>query len=351
MSGRIETARRRTTSRRHLRIVGLLTASLVLFPAAVSAQSDETCATLRTRIDAFAQGGGAGQAALAIRQNQAELDRVRSYSDDSGCNGDSVFDDPDSPECHTLLRRAEELRRTIARLSAEAGQGSSDEERRAAIEDYNASCSNGGTDAALPTPDTLVPVDPDAPPGPAAAPARADRVARVLCVRHCDGAYYPLAVDVPTDKLEGMDQLCQAQCPEAQSSLYTDPDGDVAKAQALDGTSYSALPTAFRFEKDTSPTCACRAPGESWAQTLAKAQAMIETHKGDVVVTPEIQARMALPELAAAPEAKPTKPSHGRAPSKRARSAPPQAPPALDAETANPGEDLTRAFRRSVPTL
>ena len=147
----------------------------------------------------------------------------------------------------------------------------------------------------MPTPDTLVPVDPDAPAGAAPPPPPVDRVARVYCVRHCDGAYYPLAVDVAKDKLEGLGQLCQAQCPGAESSAYSDADGDVAKAQAADGTTYDALPAAFRFQKETSPTCSCRGAGENWAQTLAKAETMIEAHKGDVIVTPEIQARMETP--------------------------------------------------------
>ena len=350
MSGRQTTADRRTTRWARPSIIGLLFASIVLVPSAASAQTAD-CAALRARIEVAGRSPQAGGSDVALCQSRTEYDRLRAYADDSGCNGGSLFDDADSPECHALLEREDRLRQTIERLSTQGPQGGGDDERRAAIEDYNATCTGGGSDAALPTPDAVVPVDPDAPAGPSPSPAPVDRIARVYCVRHCDGAYYPLAVDVPKDKLGGMDQLCQAQCPNAQASAFSDVDGNVAKAQAADGSTYDALPAAFQFQKTTSATCSCRGPGESWAQTLAKAETMIEAHNGDVIVTPEIQARMDVP--LSAPEAKPgaAKPKPSKATPKRAKGASPKTPPTADAATPNPGEDLTRAFRQSVPTL
>ena len=329
---------------------GLLFAAIALAPGTSSAQAVD-CAALRARIDAGGLAADAGQADLAMRQNRAELDRVRAYAQDSGCSGGSPFDDPDSPECHALLGREQQLRQTIDRLGAEGQPGIGGEERRAAIEDYDASCTGSGPEAALPPADAVVPVDPDAP--PAAAPAPPDRVVRVYCVRHCDGAFYPLAVDVPKDKVGGLDQLCQAQCPNAESSVFSDMGGDVAKAVANDGSTYDALPTAFRFEKETSPTCSCRGPGRSWAETLAKAETMIEAQRGDVTVTPEVQARLETP--LPPPDRKPgaAKPATARPAVKRAKAQPARSPsPAgADAGQPNPGEELTRAFRRSAQPL
>ena len=107
-------------------------------------------------------------------------------------------------------------------------------------------------------------------PGTGRRPSRHPAPPLVLCVRHCDGAYYPLATDVPPDRLGDMDRLCQAQCPAAASSAYAGRDSDdIADATAVDGTRYSDLPTAFQFRKGATETCACRAPNQSWAEALA----------------------------------------------------------------------------------
>ncbi len=178
--------------------------------------------------------------------------------------------------------------------------------RRLLVDQFNASCAE--TDEAASPPDmsgpallpgledapTLMPVDPDA---PAASPdAVKPKLSRVMCVRQCDGAYYPLAVDVAPDRVDGLDQLCKAQCPNAQASAYTlRGDDDIGQAVASDGSSYQALPSAFAFQKASVPACSCRAPHASWAETLAQAETMLEPQKGDVTVTPAIAASMARP--------------------------------------------------------
>ena len=316
-------------------LLGLL-AVLALDPGAAQAQAVD-CTALRDAIDAAGRPGGSGSYDAAMRQQRDEITHTRSYADEVGC-GDGAFDDPDAAQCRGLARRIDLLQTALRRLEDQASGGdpTADDRRRALQEQFNAACSTEGD----PPPATL-PVDPDRP----AVPAAATRSARVLCVRHCDGAYYPLAVDVPSDRLGDMDRICQAQCPAAESSAYAGDGGeDVSDATASDGTRYAALATAFQFRKGETKACACRAPHQTWAEALAGAEALLEPYEGDVTVTAALAASMARP----VPPPQRTTPARlsSPVPRKAARKAalPPIAVPA-------PDSDVTRQFRRSDPTL
>ena len=195
-------------------------------------------------------------------------------------------------------------------------------------------------------PPVLVPVDPDMPvdPDAPAGPAAKQRSARVFCVRRCDGAFYPLAVDVLSDWMGDMDRICQAQCPASASAAYAGEGADdVADAVASDGSPYSALPGAFKFRHGSTPACACRAPHQSWADALAGADALLEPHEGDVTVTAALSAAMARPARSPGKATSAAPVSPGKVP--RRTKAPVVVPPATPSPVLD--RDLTREFRRS----
>lgn len=336
--------------RRVAPLLGLI-AAFVLPPGAARAQSVD-CTALREEIEASGRPDDAGRFDVALRQQRDEIGRTRAYADQTGC-GDGVFDDPNSPRCRALARRIGTLEAGLQRLEDRAARGdpADDEHRRSLQDRFETECGieRASTDPSVVT----MPVDPGPSPDPdAPAPASPARSAVVLCVRHCDGAYYPLAADIASDRLGDMDRICQAQCPAAESSAYAGHDSDdVAGALASDGTRYTDLAAAFQFRKGTSQACACRAPKQSWAETLAGAEAMLETHKGDVTVTPALAAAMAQPgpvPLAGRPApAKPVVPA--KKASRKAVPSPIVVP--VPAPSPDPALDLTREFRRSGPTL
>ncbi len=339
---------RHASRRRAAPLLGLL-AALVLLPVRAGAQETD-CAGLRADIEAAdGAGGGSGRYAVALRQQRDEIARTRAYADQSGC-GDGFFDDPDSVQCRALNRRIDVLQIALQRLQdqAERDGAGEDERRRALREDYNARCTTASAEPGVP--DATMPVDPgnpEAPPAP--APASPARSAVVLCVRQCDGAYYPLAVDVASDRLGDMDRVCRAQCPAAQASAYAGRSSeDVANAVNTEGTRYADLATAFQFRKTTSSTCSCRARDQSWAEALAGAEAMIEPHKGDVTVTPALAAAMmARPAAVPSRTVRPAKTPPRKAGTPATAPAADETVPPADAS----GRDLTREFRRSVPPL
>ncbi len=354
---------------------GVIALSVLLgLPAVTSAGAQNVdCAALRAEIDALRRPIDADRPEVAIRQQRLELQHDRDTMEDLGCNLPAGLDDPDQPQCRTMARRVQRLEDGLQRLESQAtGAGPDDPDRRRSLTDqFNATCAVSGDETAarpdlsgpavLPGPEdapTMMPVDPDVPAGP--PDASRSKLSRVICVRQCDGAFYPLAVDVSPDHLDGLDQICKAQCPNAQASAYSlRADDDIGQAVAADGSTYQALPSAFAYQKATLPACSCRAANTSWAETLAQAETMLEPQKGDVTVTPALAASMARPVVkppaAASAQAAASMLAQKPASIKKAARKKPTptstAADSPDATIANPGVDITRQFRRAAPTL
>jgi transposase len=115
-----------------------------------------------------------------------------------------------------------------------------------------------------------------------------------VCVRSCDGAFFPVSYfGAPSDALE---QACRLLCPHTGVALYSFPfGGTIDQAVSPAGEPYSHLPNAGKFQQTYDPACSCRAPGQSWAEALAPAQAKYRRHSQDVVVSAEAAERMSRP--------------------------------------------------------
>jgi len=120
---------------------------------------------------------------------------------------------------------------------------------------------------------------------------------RTVCVRTCDGYYFPISFETTPDRFREDEQTCQRMCPAADVSLYTyhNPGEEIAQSVSLNGRLYTELPTAFQYRKAISPACSCRRPGESWLEAL-KANGPDDTlAPGDVVVTDRNANRLSQP--------------------------------------------------------
>ena len=100
---------------------------------------------------------------------------------------------------------------------------------------------------------------------------------RTICVRTCDGFYFPIRQRGSSLTTTIDADLCQASCPSAEVKLYLQPlEKDVDTAVSVDGTAnYTALPNAFRYRTSLEPTCGCRPADKSWADTLAAAEQIL----------------------------------------------------------------------------
>jgi Protein of unknown function (DUF2865) len=114
-----------------------------------------------------------------------------------------------------------------------------------------------------------------------------------VCVRACDGGFFPVPYVGDTDSLA---KICQALCPNADVQLYSMPfGGTIDEATSTTGQPYSQSPNASEFEQAHHASCSCRRPGESWAEALANAEARYGSHSHDIVVTPELSEQMSRP--------------------------------------------------------
>ena len=84
---------------------------------------------------------------------------------------------------------------------------------------------------------------------------------RTLCVRSCDGYYFPISFATPPRDLKRDAAACQALCPGQEVALYVRPggDGEGSPQVSLSGVPYSALPTAFRYRSEYDRSCTCGA--------------------------------------------------------------------------------------------
>ena len=117
---------------------------------------------------------------------------------------------------------------------------------------------------------------------PPSAPA-----SQPVCVRLCDGFYFPLPpAATPIGDAEG---VCRAVCPAAATAVYYLPGRSDRIEAAADagGALYTALPAAFRYRAAATPGCGCRQNGDPglayWRDPTLRPGDAIMTPSGVVV--------------------------------------------------------------------
>ena len=84
-----------------------------------------------------------------------------------------------------------------------------------------------------------------------------------MCVRLCDGFYFPINFSTTRNKFEEDAKRCERQCPShSRLYVYRNPGEDLEDMVDLKDEPYSQLPTAFRFKTAYDPQCTCR--GNPW---------------------------------------------------------------------------------------
>ena len=168
---------------------------------------------------------------------------------------------------------------------------------------------------------------------------------RTVCVRTCDGYYFPISFATSPDHFRQDAEVCQRMCPAAEVSLYTyhNPGENISQAVSLNGRLYSELPAAFEYRKSLNPACSCRRPGESWYDALKGTGPDVTLAPGDFVVNEDNAKRLSQPRIG--PDGKPIRVNP---PAKSTAAA--QQPPASAATPA--GEDNTKRKVRTIgPTF
>ena len=119
---------------------------------------------------------------------------------------------------------------------------------------------------------------------------------RTVCVRTCDGYYFPVSYSTVPSKFAEDQQICRRMCPASEVALYSyrNPGEDVSQAMSQGGNTYSELPTAFAYRKTLNPACTCKSAGQTWADAL-KHLDDTPLEQGDILVTEEESKRLSQP--------------------------------------------------------
>jgi hypothetical protein len=121
---------------------------------------------------------------------------------------------------------------------------------------------------------------------------RAGGTYRTVCVRLCDGYYFPINFAVTSERLGRDRDVCESRCG-AQGRLFVHPSGGSSDDMIdLQGRPYRQLRTAFLYRTEFVPSCKCRPdPWESASRDRHRAYALaVEAKKGNKDAAKELQA-------------------------------------------------------------
>ena len=282
-------------------------------------QANNVCTRLEAQLQAF-ERSGPDQARTeqikkyetAAAQQQAQLDRLNAQAKKAGCEGGGFFSifSNQSASCGPLNGQIQQMKGNLDRINGDLArlQGSDpaperEGQRRALIgalsqndcgPQYRQAAAQppqrGGLFESLFGAGTVV--------GNTTVQGEntpAGSGYRTVCVRMCDGYYYPISYSAGPNKFPDDEKTCQASCPAAEAQLFThrNPGEDINHAVSQGGQPYTAIPNAFRYRQSFDNACTCKGGA---SQALKDGQDP-PPQGGDVIVSEERAKQMSQPRL------------------------------------------------------
>jgi hypothetical protein len=331
------------------------------------------CPRLEAQLATIDRGGSSGDPAKdeqirryqdAAARQQSELDRVTAQAKRMGCDSSGFFSmfNNRAAQCGPVNNQIQQMRGNLDQITGNlerlrgGGFGGDDRENQrrsvlTALAQNN--CGPQYAAAAPPPPQgggggflnslfgggnatTSPPLGDLGPPS---------GTYRTVCVRTCDGGYFPISFATVPARFPDDEKTCKSLCPATDAALYAyrNPGEDINQAVSVNGQPYSALPNAFHFRTEFNPSCACRAPGQTWSDALKTIdEKAAAEQQGDIIVTEESAKKMQ--QRAQQPPAKGPAPKKGAPPPAAAATAPaPAETPAPPATTAASGDKPIRS--------
>ena len=275
--------------------ISAISLGAISLSSSAQAQPD-MCRQYRAELSNLERGGGGRNFAALAEQQRRELNRMVNYYQSIQCDRARVplFSPPPPPECASARDRIRAMEANYNQLIQQSSRAS-EERRRSLLAAIAQNCSaerrpRGGLEGVFGREEAYV--DPRS-----AQERRSDRLGssgNPICVRLCDGYFFPLATT--GGNRNSAQQMCQAQCPAAPARLFFIPgDSELQRAVGADGTPYTALNNAFRYRTTFDESCSCRQQGQSWAEALHQAEQMLGAARGDVIVNADMARQLSLP--------------------------------------------------------
>jgi hypothetical protein len=294
--------------------------ALFLSAGSALAQVPQICMQLESQLAAVDQQGVSPQqvrrAEDSINRQRYELDRSIAYSRSLGCGRTFLFGPAPSPECREVDARIAQQRANLDKLMLDLqrarGGDPNREARRGQLLSALAQNQCGPQYRNVPQREARRPggifgllfgggggqeeqlVEP---PVPYEQQQRAPTF-RTVCVRMCDGFFFPVSFATTPAKFGQDEDMCQKTCPGTPAQLFTynNPGGDIKQAENMNGQPYAGLENAFRYQREFVKDCSCKPANQSWVQALSG----VEDHtirRGDIVVDEDRARQMSVPKV------------------------------------------------------
>jgi hypothetical protein len=328
------------------------------------------CPRLEAQLATIDRGGGSGDPAKdeqirryqdAAARQQSELDRVTAQAKRMGCDSSGFFSlfNNRSAQCGPVNNQIQQMRANLDQITGNLerlrgggfGGEDRDNQRRSVMTALAQNNCGPQYAAAAPPPSQGVGGflnnlfgggnQTNQPPlGDLGPPSG---TYRTVCVRTCDGGYFPISFATVPARFPDDEKTCKALCPATDAALYAyrNPGEDINQAISVNGQPYTALPNAFHFRTEFNPSCACKAPGQTWSDALKSIDDKADAEQqGDIIVTEESAKKM---QQRAQQPAKGSASKKGAPPAAAATAPAPAETPAPPATTASSGNKQIRS--------
>ncbi len=278
------------------------------------AEANGECDRLRRAI-ADASHGPSAQFQAAAERQRSEIDRTVAYARQIGCENQKflIFGSDPPAQCGEIKSQIGRMRANLEDLHSRAGGGANG--RGEMVARYSSECSGkpdktpGLIDALFGNPRLAEPQQQPLTPDSDMEPQQSDKIVQstgearaggeAVCVRSCDGAFFPVTYSAGGSQLDSLADRCRALCPATETTLYTLPvNGQIEQAVSINGARYMDSPTALRYRKSFDAACSCRRRGQTWASVLGPAEQLLgDQNKSDIIVDGKKAEELSKPTL------------------------------------------------------
>jgi hypothetical protein len=341
-------------------------------PPPQGAPVNPMCPRLEAQLATIDRGGASGDPAKdeqirryqdAATKQQAELDRVTSQAKRMGCDSSGFFSlfsgqsaqcGPVNNQIQQMRANLEQITTSLERLRGGFGADRDNQRRSVLLALAQNNCGPQYANAVRGPGNFLENLfgnnnnNPGPPPGADLGPQSG--TFRTVCVRSCDGGYFPISFATVPARFPDDERTCKNLCPAAEATLFTyrNPGEDINQAVSINGQPYSSSPNAFRYRQEFNPSCSCKAAGQTWSDALKSIDDKAAAEQqGDIIVTEESAKKMSRPPPKAASAAATKK---GAAPAGTTASAPAPDAPAAAAPPTDPASE-NKPIRSVGPTF
>src|ERR1700686_4079973 len=241
-------------------------------PAAVPPQAtpgaatNPMCPRLEAQLASIDRGGGGGDPAKeeqirryqdAATKQQSELDRVTSQAKRMGCDSSGFFSlfSGQSAQCGPVNNQIQQMRANLDQITTSlerlrSGFGGADRDNQSRSVLLALAQNNCGPQYANAARgpgnffDNLFGNNNNNPAAPSADLGPQSGTYRTVCVRTCDGGYFPISFATVPARFPDDERTCKALCPAAEANLFTyrNPGEDINQAVSINGQPYGSSP-------------------------------------------------------------------------------------------------------------